>query len=207
VASVTKAVFPGGYTYFRADTPSLLPSSKPLVLATHSDSNTRLSKLEFDDLERLSSISYLGKDAVAFENLASIVGLPASYFNRILFRYASQQIPDLLRFLDEPWATCLFHESLPLLRQAQAAELAAWKKNPEVQQLITKLVNARAPALITAQRQKEGKTSKENFNLDPALVAQLTARAPIEFKKHIQRSLINFLKRHEQHLPGYKMSL
>ena len=45
-----------------------------------------------------------------------LVGLPASYMNRILYRYHENEITDLVTFLQAPWATALYHESFPLMR-------------------------------------------------------------------------------------------
>ena len=53
----------------------------------------------------------------SYRNLMHLIGLPASYMNRILFRYHQNEIPDLITFLESPWATALYHESFPLMRE------------------------------------------------------------------------------------------
>merc|ERR1712226_991407 len=67
-----------------------------------------------------------------------MVGLPSSYLNRILWRYESGMIPNLISFLQAPWATALAHESFREL--AEDINTDFLEKELEVETLVEKYI-------------------------------------------------------------------
>ncbi len=112
--------------------------AQPKVLVT--DSGGKICRLVFDELDVLRSITFVGRQTLGsgsggagvelgaanagagagglqVTNLVQLIGLPATYLNRILYRYAQSEITDLVAFLQGTWATALYHESFAVLRQ------------------------------------------------------------------------------------------
>lgn len=57
----------------------------------------------------IESVSYLGSEQVIVPSLTSLVGLSVEYLNRISKRNDHGLIPDVMEFLSENWAICLYH--------------------------------------------------------------------------------------------------
>lgn len=183
-----EAILPGPLYYFYAVQPSLLPVKKAKVIVTnHGD---RLCRLVFDDNENLKLITYIGAERVETKNLLSLVGMPSSYMNRVLYRYANNQIPDLIAFLQEPWATALYHESFPDLRNELKAEV--YERRDHLSGLLDR-------HLALQKRRKDGEP------IDPLSVALLVNGMPQSVKEMIQIKLLHFLEFHANHLPGYQI--
>jgi hypothetical protein len=182
VPQVRAGLLPGGLHYFHANKPSLRTAETPNVLVTsHEDRRTRL---EFDDLDILTSISYVGTTAVQANNLVHLVGLPSSYCNRVVYRYSQETIPDLITFLQGTWATALYHENFQELRADIKLDVAA---SGDLSGLIEKFAAWRKEA-----------------NPDPTRVMQLVEQElPAAVKDSIQIQLLQFLELHSNHLPGY----
>jgi len=58
----------------------------------------------------IESVSYLGSDQVAVPSLVSLVGLSIQYLNKVAKRNDQGLINDVMEFLSENWAICLYHE-------------------------------------------------------------------------------------------------
>jgi len=185
---VEEAILPGPLYYFYSVKPCLHPVKKAKVIVTNQ--NDRLCRLVFDDNENLRSITYIGSEPIQTENLAALVGLPSSYMNRILFRYANNQIPDLVTFLQEPWATALYHESFPDLRNELKAEV--YERREHLSGLIERY--------LSLQKQRDN-----GEPIDPASVPLLVNGMPQSIKETIQIKLLHFLEFHANHLPGYQI--
>ena len=124
VPSVTVARLPGNLVYFHASLPTHRPTVKPTVLSTQA--NGRHVRLEFNDANLLASFTLLaeppsmasntleaessssGADSIVDDDVAqasltnlchnfvALMGMPASYMNRIQFRFNQGQIEDLV---------------------------------------------------------------------------------------------------------------
>lgn len=183
-----EAILPGPLYYFYAVQPTLNPVKKAKVVVTnHSD---RLCRLVFDDNENLRAITYIGSEPIHTANLVNLVGMPSSYMNRILYRYGNNQIPDLIAFLTEPWATALYHESFPDLRNELKAEV--YERRDHLSGLLER-------HLALQQRRDDGEP------IDPLSVALLVNGMPQSVKEMVQIKLLHFLEFHANHLPGYQI--
>jgi hypothetical protein len=185
-----EAILPGPLHYFYAVHPSLMPVKQPKVIVTnHAES---LCRLVFDDNENLQSITYIGAEKVQTANLVNLVGMPSSYMNRVLYRYANNQITDLISFLQEPWATALYHESFPDLRNELKVEV--FERRDHLAGLLERY--------MSLQQRREG-----GEPIDPLSVALLVNGMPQSVKEMVQIKLLHFLEFHANHLPGYQIPM
>jgi hypothetical protein len=146
-------------------------------------------------------------------NFVRLLGLPASYLNRILFRYEQGQLPDLVSFLSAPWTSALFHEDFQALRahlhdflldhrldmvaiidRIMHMVAAAEAKPPQT--------GAAADGDVTASNVVED--SDAASNVDPFLVSQLASLLPLHVRDAVQRATLRFLRQHANHLPAYE---
>ncbi|CAJ1368273.1 unnamed protein product [Effrenium voratum] len=67
-------------------------------------------RLTLDSLGKVDSITYLGGEALQVESLWSLVGLSETFLNHLYQRWRDQDIPDIVEFLADEWATALFHD-------------------------------------------------------------------------------------------------
>lgn len=58
----------------------------------------------------IESVSYMGSEGVVVPSLMSFVGMSVTYLNKIMKRNDHGMIPDIVEFLSENWAICLYHE-------------------------------------------------------------------------------------------------
>merc|ERR1711963_68683 len=152
----------------------------PQVLVTKSENN--VCRLEFDDYDRLQCISYVGQHPIHSHNLTSLLGLPATYLNRILYRYAQEEIPDLIDFLQAPWTTALYHENFPKLRSEVIKSVTSSEMNAEMQKLVENV--------MTHLQDRAG-----GQQLEPSVLSPLVDRMPAPVKEEIQIHLLKFLER------------
>lgn len=52
----------------------------------------------------------MGSEGVVVPSLMSFVGMSVTYLNKIMKRNDHGMIPDIVEFLSENWAICLYHE-------------------------------------------------------------------------------------------------
>lgn len=175
-------LLPGGLFYFQAEKPSLRPIKKPNVLLTSNQG--RLSRLLFDEMDTLRSISYIGSTPVQATNLLKLVGMPSSYMNRVVYRYSQDEIPDLITFLQSTWATALYHESFQELRADVKLDMES--NTDALQAVLEKFAEWR-----------------EEAQPDPARMMSLVEELPQSIKEMVQIRLLKFLELHSNHLPGY----
>jgi hypothetical protein len=189
VAKVLEGGLPGGFMYFTAIKPLLNPIKAPKVLVTTANNN--ICRLVFDDLDVLVSITYLGKQNIQSGNLRRLVGLPSNMLNRIHWRMEQGKIPDLIAFLQAPWATALAHESFSGLSQQLSDDLAS--RQSEIQEILERYL------AHASQRQK-------GHPVDSAAVSNMVETfLPAAIKRDLQVKALQFLNMHANHLPGYQV--
>ena len=121
---VTHALLPGNLIYFHAAIPTHKKIRQPKVLTTNA--NGRLVRLVFNDYNLLHSLTilsspypsfdhastdfhqqsfdradFLAQTSAIHDNLVRLIGVPASYMNKILFRYQQEQIADLVQSVEQ----------------------------------------------------------------------------------------------------------
>lgn len=186
---VYQGELPGGLTYFEAVKPVLQKPKQPKIIMTKAQDN--ICRLMFDEWDVLISIMYIGTGQIQGRNLAKLVGLPSSYLNRILWRYESGMISDLISFLQAPWATALAHESFRDLSEQINESFV--EKEMEIDALIKKYIEH-----LTAQQ--EGK--KPPVGEVSRMIETMFQR---EIKEELQIKVLKFLNIHANHLPGYQV--
>ena len=67
-------------------------------------------KFSIDPNGIIESVSYYGSEAVMMPSIMSFVGMSITYLNKIMKRNDLGMIPDIVEFLSENWAICLYHE-------------------------------------------------------------------------------------------------
>merc|ERR1712179_689387 len=141
-----------------------------------------ICRLLFDDWDVLIEIKNIGTGLFQGQNLRKMVGLPSAYLNRILWRYENGLIPDLVSFLQSPWATAICHESFQELADQSSEELAL--RQEDMADLMNKYIEY-------MNQQQEGKKT------DPgdvfAMVDGLLRR---EIREELQVKVLKFLNVH-----------
>jgi hypothetical protein len=67
-------------------------------------------RLTIDGFGKVDSITYLGGEEIQAESLWSLVGLSETFLNHLYLRWRDGDIPDIVEFLTDEWATALFHD-------------------------------------------------------------------------------------------------
>ncbi|CAK8994403.1 Cilia- and flagella-associated protein 61 (CFAP61) (Flagellar-associated protein 61) [Durusdinium trenchii] len=124
-------------------------------------------RLTLDRFGKVDSITYLGGEALQVESLWSLVGLSETFLNYLYQRWRDDDIPDIVEFLADEWATALFHDRfMDFCHQIKLEMLAS----EEVKQLINKAL--------------EGVDVKEG--LSRKLLSEIRSELPSESVKQIQ---------------------
>ena len=104
--------------------PSLQPPPGGVNLSTSSAGG--LMHICLDARKRVHSIAYLGLKEMQASKLANLVGLHSAYLNNLQANYEAGLVPDLVEFLNQPWAEMLHYDSFRELRsQLLARALSA----------------------------------------------------------------------------------
>lgn len=141
-------------------------------------------RLTIDSFGRVDSIAYLGYEELQVESLWSLVGLSETFLNHLFVRWKSGDIPDIVEFLTDEWATALFHDRFAEFCDQIKVEM---RSQEEVRKIID-------DALRTVDL-KEG--------LSRELLAQIRANLPKESVKAIQDHLLDYLRENTNHLRAY----
>jgi hypothetical protein len=67
-------------------------------------------RLKVDAHGQIASITYLGSEELQVEALWKLVGLSEALLNHLHARWQSGDIPDLIEFLADDWASALWHD-------------------------------------------------------------------------------------------------
>jgi hypothetical protein len=207
------AVLPGGLHYLHAALPPPAGAAAAAAAAAVrpkellSTAGDRVCRLVFAGQDmRLRTLTYVGADPVQAANLIQLVGLPATYLNSVVSRFEAGAVPDLLAYLQQSWATALYHEGFPELRAACAAALQQYMADAEASG--ARGAGARdglASLLAEALADKAGASADgvgaKNEYL--SLIARVALHMPVAPKHVIQTNLLQFITDNADALPGY----
>lgn len=141
-------------------------------------------KFSIDPNGIIEYVSYLGSQQVVVPSLMAFVGLSYEYLNKVCKRNDNGLIPDIVQFLSENWAICLYHELFSEFRHYIKKMVAS---NPVAERL-----NNRA-----AQRASEGAYCESSF------MKSIKDLIPNEIIQDIRLGTIDFIKLNKNHLPMY----
>jgi hypothetical protein len=108
-------MLPGKYYYYYIEMPKfVLPklfrdkvSNRPDVV---SNTDTHYLKFSFNNYGLIHSVTYYSQEQVTVQSLASFVGIPETYLNKLSSRFEAGVIPNVAEFLSENWAIALYHD-------------------------------------------------------------------------------------------------
>jgi len=141
-------------------------------------------RLTIDSFGKVDSITYLGGEELQVESLWSLVGLSETFLNLLYVRWRDGDIPDIIEFLTDEWATALFHDRfMDFCHQIKLEMLS--------QEDIKSIINN---ALETVNL-KEGLSRK--------LLQQIRSQLPKESVKQMQDHLLEYLRENTNHLKTY----
>jgi hypothetical protein len=178
-----EGLLPGGFNYFLSKKPSFDAIKKPIVLATQKEGS--MCRMEFDDYNVLHSISYIGAEAVQGRNIREMIGMPGTYLNRVLHRYAEDEVSDLVEFVQAPWTTALFHENFAEVRAALSHS---------VSKEVSKMSDLTNGVMEMLQERHSGTA------VDTSKLSSLMETMPLKVREMIQIRLLEFLQSHANHL-------
>lgn len=141
-------------------------------------------RLTIDVFGKVDSITYLGGEELQVESLWSLVGLSETFLNHLFVRWEGGDIPDIVEFLTDEWATALFHDRfMDFCLQIQLE----MRSQDEVKAIIDR-------ALETVNL-KEGLSRK--------LLASIQLQLPKSSIKAMQEHLLEYLRENTNHLKTY----
>jgi len=141
-------------------------------------------RLTLDSFGKVDSITYLGGEELQVESLWSLVGLSETFLNHLYGRWKDGDIPDIIEFLTDEWATALFHDRFMEFCRQIKLEM---RDKEEVKKLINEKLETINP--------KEG--------LSRRLLDQIRAQLPKESVKAMQEHLLDYLAENTNHLKTY----
>jgi len=141
-------------------------------------------RLTIDSFGKVDSITYLGGEELQVESLWSLVGLSETFLNHLFVRHRDQDIPDVVEFLTDEWATALFHDRFMDFCHQIKLEMSS-------QEEVKEIINS---ALESVDK-KSG--------LSRALLAKIRSQLPKESVKQMQDHLLEYLRENTNHLKTY----
>jgi hypothetical protein len=133
-------------------------------------------RLTVDALGQLSSITYLGGEELQVEALWKLVGLSEALLNHLHARWKDKDIPDLVEFLADDWASALWHDRF-------LDFIAELKSDLSQQDEFMKQV----------KKVSDGELSRED----------LISKFPAERKQEMQGKVLRYLRDNRNHLHSY----
>jgi len=88
-------------------------------------------EMHLDDYGTIVSILYVGTRRVDMARLSCIMGLNANYLDQLPAKVEGNQVRDILDFVGSPWASALFHDKFPDLRDTILADVMRREKDPK----------------------------------------------------------------------------
>jgi hypothetical protein len=118
----------------------------------------------------------------------------------------------LIEFLENNWSLALFHESFPELRLVVSQGLCDILRQDEEKEELEKDddtddVEKPATWISLVETVAELRKSAMTNETDPAALSKLAELIPVESRHLIQTRLLQFLHRHQVHLPGYGINV
>jgi len=141
-------------------------------------------RLAIDGFGKVDSITYLGGEELQVESLWSLVGLSETFLNHLFQRWRDGDLPDIVEFLTDEWATALFHDRFMDFCHQIKLEM-------DSQDQVKEIINE---ALENADL-KQG--------LSRQLLADIHAKLPKESVKAMQDHLLEYLRENTNHLKTY----
>lgn len=189
---IGSALFAGMVYYYIKRSDNSLPKivlekglrSNELISKTIKDFQGHYIKFSIDPNGIIEYVSYLGSEQVVVPSLMAFVGLSYEYLNKVCKRNDNGLIPDIVEFLSENWAICLYHELFSEFRHYMKKMVSS---NPLAERL-----NNRA-----AERASEGGHCESSF------MKSIKALIPSEIVRDLRQGSIDFLKLNQNHLPMY----
>jgi len=187
---------PGNLHYYRihsckrADAtsePSAETSKEEHVIVTdtlEANGKGHFCRLTIDSFGKVDSITYLGGEELQVESLWSLVGLSETFLNHIFVRWKDGDIPDIVEFLTDEWATALFHDRfMDFCHQIQLE----MRGQDELKVIIDRA--------LQSVNLKEGLSRK--------LLDSIQAQLPKSSVKAVQDHLLEYLRENTNHLKTY----
>merc|ERR1712217_635769 len=141
-------------------------------------------RLTIDTFGKVDSITYLGGEELQVESLWSLVGLSETFLNHLFVRWKDGDIPDIVEFLTDEWATALFHDRfMDFCHQIQLE----MRSQEDVKAIIDRALESVNP--------KEGLSRK--------VLASIQAQLPKSSVKAMQDHLLEYLRENTNHLKTY----
>ncbi|KAF0974831.1 hypothetical protein FDP41_006305 [Naegleria fowleri] len=191
-----RCILPGGVRFFRCMT-STFDVEKCLKFETSCNTGSAPLQQCMDSFRYcciyvdkstncIECICYLGQELVEEGNLASLVGLPVSYFNDLVNRYQEDLITDFIDFLRENWVMAILcHKFMSFKNDVK-------KKLLNEETLIGNIYD-----VCSEMAEKLLKGEVENLTIDPSLFINLEKKVSRDAKILVQSELIDFLSVHQ----------
>ena len=87
------------------------------------DPRDGFTALRLDKLGVLTSIAYIGKEAVEEQNWSCLIGQPEAALNNLASRHDEGVLTDLPSFLRQNWAMAIYHDRFTEFRAALRQEM------------------------------------------------------------------------------------
>jgi hypothetical protein len=134
-------------------------------------------RLEVDELGQIASITYLGGEELQVEALWRLVGLSEAFLNHLHARWKDKDIPDLVEFLADDWASALWHDRFLDFVTELKQDLS--QKEDFMKQV---------------RKVADGEATKEEM---------LSKFRDGEYKKQMQENVLRYLRENRNHLHTY----
>lgn len=113
-----------------------------------------------------------------------LVGLSETFLNHLYLRWRDKDIPDVVEFLTDEWATALFHDRFMDFCHQIKLEMSSQE---EVKEIINQAL--------------EGVDKKKGLSRD--LLQKIRQQLPKESVKQMQDHLLEYLRENTNHLKTY----
>lgn len=141
-------------------------------------------RLTVDNFGKVDSITYLGGEELQVESLWSLVGLSETFLNHLWNRWRDGDIPDIVEFLTDEWATALYHDRfMDFCHQIKLEMLS--------QDDVRQMINSSLENVNT----KDGVSRK--------MLESIREKLPKESVKLMQDHLLEYLRENTNHLKTY----
>mmetsp|Transcript_23333 Transcript_23333/g.59574 ORF Transcript_23333/g.59574 Transcript_23333/m.59574 type:complete len:1536 (-) Transcript_23333:72-4679(-) len=141
-------------------------------------------RLTVDSFGKVDSITYLGGEELQVESLWSLVGLSETFLNHLYGRWRDGDVPDIVEFLTDEWATTLFHDRFMDFCHQIKLEM---QSQDDVKSIVNRA--------LESVNLKEGLSRK--------LLEKIQEQLPKESVKSMQDHLLDYLRENTNHLKTY----
>lgn len=111
-------------------------------------------QLTLDADNTVCAAVYCGKMRVSAVRLMSIIGLPSSYFHRLVEKCENGEVADLMMYLHGSWAEALYHDSfLDIRKRLLASAMQSNELNPQDEENIKNIVESKIRGFLNLHHQ------------------------------------------------------